>query len=142
MDKKDYANAISQLNQTWLLDRDNTDVYYGFALIVERRDKDPKNAEVLYRQALTKEGVSLETYIDYGRVLLLVQGRADESLEASYRAPDVPPKVRDAQANIAQAHFCKSDFLKACRWAKSARENGDKVPAGFQDQACTRADGG
>lgn len=113
LEKKDYTNAISQLNQAWLLDRDNADVYYGFALIVERRDKDPKNAEVLYRQGLTKKGVSSETYVDYGR-LLLIQGRVDESLEVSYKALDVSPKVRDARANIAQAHYHKSDFLKVC----------------------------
>lgn len=113
LEKKDYTNAISQLNQAWLLDRDNADVYYGFALIVERRDKDPKNAEVLYRQGLTKKGVSSETYVDYGR-LLLIQGRADESLEVSYKALDVSPKVRDARANVAQAHYHKSDFLKVC----------------------------
>lgn len=141
LEKKDYTNAISQLNQAWLLDRNNADVYYGFALIVERRDKDTKSAEVLYRQALTKVDVSPATYVDYGR-LLLVQGRADESLEVSYKALDVSPKVRNARANIAQAHYRKSDFLKACRWAKSARENGDKVPAGIQDEACSRADGG
>lgn len=141
LERKDYTNAVSLLNQAWLLDPSNADVYYGFALIVERRDKDVKSAEALYRQALVKDDVAPETYVDYGRLLLL-QGRADESLEVSYKALDVSPKVRDARANIAQAHYRKLDFLKACRWAKSARENGDKVPMGLQDQACTRADGG
>ncbi|MEC4719813.1 tetratricopeptide repeat protein [Noviherbaspirillum sp. CPCC 100848] len=141
LEKKDYANAISQLNQAWLLDPENADVYYGFARIVEKRDKDMKSAEVLYRQAITKEDVAPETYVDYGRILL-VQGRVDDSLEVSYKALDISPKVRDARINIAQAHYRKSDFFKACRWARSARQNGDNLPAGLQDQACRRADGG
>lgn len=141
LEKKDFANAIFQLNQAWLLDPENADVYYGFALIVEQRDRDMKSAEALYRQAITKEDVAPETYVDYGRILL-VQGRADDSLEVSYKALDISPKVRDARINIAQAHYRKSNFLKACRWARSARENGDKLPAGLQDQACRRADGG
>lgn len=141
LEKKDFANAILQLNQAWLLDPENADVYYGFALIVEQRDKDMKSAEALYRQAITKEDVAPETYVDYGRILL-VQGRADDSLEVSYKALDISPRVRDARINIAQAHFRNSNFPKACRWARSARENGDKLPMGLQDQACRRADGG
>lgn len=141
LEKKDYAHAISQLNQAWLLDPDNADVYHGFALVVERRDQDMMGAEALYRQALAKEDVAPETHVDFGRILLL-QGRADESLEVSYKALDMSPKIRDARANIAEAHYRKSDFLKACRWARSARQNGDKLPMALQDQACTLADGG
>lgn len=141
LEKKDYTNAISQLNQAWLLDPENADVYYGFALIVERRDKDVKTAESFYRQALNKDDVAPETYVDYGRLLLL-QGRADESLEVSYKALDVSPRVKDARVHIAQAHYRQGNFVKACRWAKSAQQNGDNLPKGFQDEACTYADSG
>lgn len=141
LEKKDYTNAISQLNQAWLLDPANADTYHGFALVVERRDKDLKSAETLYRQALLKEDVSPETYIDYGRLLLL-QGRADESLEFLYKALDRSPKARDARAYISQAHNRQGNFLKACRWARSAQQNGDSLPKGFQDQVCARADSG
>lgn len=141
LDRKDYSNAISRMNQAWLLDPGNADVYHGFALIVERRDKDMKGAEALYRQAIKKYNVAPETYVDYGRLLLL-QGRADESLDVSYKALDVSPRVRDARVNVAQAHFRKADYLKACRWAKSALQHGDKLPLGLHDQACIRADGG
>lgn len=141
LEKKDFANAMSRLNRAWLLDPENADVYYGFALVAEQRDKDMESADALYRQAITKEDVAPEIYVDYGRVLL-VQGRTDDSLEVSYKALDISPKVRDARINIAQAHYRKSNFPKACRWARSARENGDKLPVGLQDRACRRAYGG
>jgi Tfp pilus assembly protein PilF len=135
--KADYKSAIRRFNQAWLLDPANGDAYHGFALISTVRDKDADTAEKFFKTALSKPGVNANAYVDYGRFLWVVD-RLDESLVQLQQALKLSPTVRNARSNIAMVYYKKSDFGKACEWARGARDNKDDQSTEFLEEMCKR----
>lgn len=136
--KRDYAHAIFRLNQTWVLEPENGDVYHGFALVSLQRDKNKKAAERFFRIAISKPEVSQDAFIGYGK-FLWSEGRLDEGLEHFYKTLDRWPRVNNARAGIALIYYRKKEFVKACQWARSAREFHDDLQPGLLDDACGRS---
>lgn len=135
--KSDYKNAIKQFNQAWLLDPENGDAYHGFALISTVRDKAAEDAEKYFRLALTKPGVSPSAYVSYGRFLWLVE-RYDEALAQLHKALSLSSTARNARSNIAMIHYKRSEWSKACEWARGAKANNDDLQPNFLEEMCKK----
>ena len=135
--KAEYSQSIRKFNQAWLLDPENGDAYHGFAVITLVRDKAPAAAEKFFRIALSKPGVNVNAYVDYGR-LLWIEERPDESLAHLNKALELSPRAHNARSNIALVHYRARDFSKACEFARAAQKNGDDLPPGFLEEMCSK----
>jgi tetratricopeptide (TPR) repeat protein len=135
--KGDYSTAIKRFNQAWLLDPENGDAYYGFALITAVRDGDPIEIEEFFHMAFKKDDVSVAAYVDYGR-FLWTRERYDESLERLHIALQLEPKAFNARAHISFVHYKLGNFADACEWGKRAKENGDELEDGYLADMCSR----
>jgi Tfp pilus assembly protein PilF len=138
--KKDFKTAMMRFNQAWLLDAENGDTYYGFALVLSERKAPAAEIEKLFLTALSKANVSILARVDYGR-FLWTQKRLDESLVQLQQVVDVAPTVYGAHAHIAYVYFLKRNFDEACRWGKIADDHGVSPTAekGFTAEMCRRA---
>lgn len=135
--KGEHAQAMRKFNQAWLLDPENGDAYHGFAVITVVRDRPVDEAEKFFRMALSKPGVSVNAYVDYGR-LLWIEGRLDESLAQLQKALDLVPRAHNARSNIALVYYKKRDYTKACEFARAANLNGDDLPRDFLEEMCSK----
>ena len=135
--KTDYKTAIRKFNQAWLLDPENGDAFHGFALISTVRDKSADEAEKYFKMALGKPGVNVNAYVDYGRFLWIVD-RFDEALTHLHKALSLAPTARNARSNIAMIHYKKSEWSKACEWARGAKANQDDLQPDFLEEMCKK----
>lgn len=136
--KGDLASAIRKFNQAWLLDPENPNIYHGFALVVAQRDKAVGQAEQLFRMALSRPGVNVNAYVDFGRFLMVLD-RLDESLVQFRKAIEVSPTAPNARSNLSIVYAKKGDYAQACEWAKAARDNHDLLAFGWLESTCGRA---
>jgi Tfp pilus assembly protein PilF len=120
-DKNDYATAIKRFNQAWLLDPDNGDAFEGFAAVVNARDKDSKNAEEFFKQALAKSRHRPVVMSDYG-LFLLRQNRIAEAIPILEQAVTIPDQSPDAQALLAMAYEVMRNPA-ACEAAAKVTDN-------------------
>lgn len=133
--KTEYAQAIRRFNQAWLLDPENGDCYHGFALITLVRDKLPAEADGFFRTAISKPGVNVNAYVDYGRLLWMGE-RLEESLAMLNKALAISPKAHNARGNIALVYYKNKDYAKACEYGRAAQKNGDDLQPGFLEEVC------
>ena len=70
--KGDHATAVKRFNQAWLLDPENGDAYYGFALITAVRDGAPSDIEKFFHMAFERafgiDFLIVRPYIRIGRI--------------------------------------------------------------------------
>jgi Tfp pilus assembly protein PilF len=52
--KQDVATAMSRFNQAWMLDPENGNSYYGFALVTAVRGGQPSEIERFFKLAISK----------------------------------------------------------------------------------------
>ncbi len=135
--KKDYATSMKRFNQAWLLDKENGDAYYGFALITIVRDGLEKDAEKLFKIAISKSGVSVAAHVDYGRFLWTIN-RLDESISRLKTALEINPKAYNAHSHMSHAYYLKGDYSEACRWGKLAEVIGEKQEDGYLEDMCSK----
>jgi tetratricopeptide (TPR) repeat protein len=133
--KGDVASAMSRFNQAWLLDPENGDAYHGFAVVMAQRGEPAAAAEKFFRIAISKPKVGPTAYVDYARFLSL-EGRFDESLAQGQKALAISPTARNARAQISYAYMSKKDPVRACIWAKQAKDNGDALEPGYLEAVC------
>ena len=136
--KGDYSTAIKRFNQAWLLNPENGDSYYGFALVSAQRNDPSEVIDDYFKMALSKPGVNVAAQVDYGRFLWTI-GRYDESLANLHAALEKNPRAYNARAHISFVHYRRGNFEHACRWAIDARENGDFLEPGYQENMCRKA---
>jgi Tfp pilus assembly protein PilF len=129
-DKNDYATAMKRFNQAWLLDPDNGDAFEGFAGVVGTRDKDSKNAEDFFKQALAKPRHRPVVLSDYA-LFLLRQNRLGEAIPILEQAVMIEGMTPDAQALLAMAYEATGN-MAAC--AAAAKVKDDAFPQ-FRDGA-------
>lgn len=135
--KGDHSTAMKRFNQAWLLDPENGDAYYGFALITAVRDRDPDDIEKFFQIAFEKNNASVAAHVDFGR-FLWTQERYDESLENLHMALQLEPSAFNARARISFVQYKLGNFADACEWGKRAEENGDELEDGYLDDMCSR----
>ena len=137
--KKDYATSMRRFNQAWLLDKENGDAYYGFALITAVRDGLNEQSEKLFKIAISKPNVSVAAHVDYGR-FLWVNDRLDESIERLKAAIEIEPKAYNAHGHISYVYYLKKNYSEACKWGKRAEDKGDDLEDGYLEDMCSKAD--
>ena len=111
--KHDIPTAMKRFNQAWLLDPDNGDAFHGFAVLVMERDGDAVQAEVLFRQGLSKPRQSPGIYLDFGRFLLRVKKPAD-AVGPLRKALTFPGMGPDAEALLTLALSESGEREAAC----------------------------
>lgn len=113
----DLATAIKRFNQAWLLDSQYGGAYWGFAVILDDRDKNMVEAERMFVKAgqLLPEDADLQ--VDFGRFLGKTS-RPRRAIEHYEQALSLISNARDAHAGLASAWAALGDFRKALAHAK------------------------
>jgi tetratricopeptide (TPR) repeat protein len=117
--KNDFATAMKRFNQAWLLDPGLGDTYHGFALVLIERDGNDKDAEAMFRKALSLPSTWAGAYSDYGRFLIMKE-RYAEAVAVLERGLAKDPNAPDARGRLAMALFGKGDYRRACAEARAA----------------------
>ena len=136
--KGDLSTAMSRFNQAWLLNPENGNIYHGFAVITSTRGAPPEDVERFFQIAVSKPEVDSNVFVDYGR-FCWTQKQLDKSLAQLNKALQLSSTARNARSNIAFVYYLKDDFPSACKWAKEADQNGDKLEEGFLEDMCEHA---
>lgn len=131
----DRATAMRRFNQAWLLDAANPGAYHGMAVVRATQNATPAEIERLFRLALAQAHDDAAARVDYG-FFLIREGRLDEAMEQLHAALKVDATARNARSHIAFVHYLKADRASACRWARVAQKNGDRLEQGFENDMC------
>lgn len=109
----DFATAARRFNQAFLLEKRDSRVYHGFAIIAQQRFRDAGFAEELFKiaQRLPNRAASLNG--DHGRSLLLAKRPADARPLLEQAVKDTPnsPVV---WADLTFARLLTGDTSGAC----------------------------
>lgn len=130
--------AMRRFNQAWLLNPENGNVFWGFAVTVEARDGDLERAAGFLARARTLLPDDPDLLVDSGR-LMGRMGRIDESIDFFTQALALQPDVATADQGLAISYARKGDFRRALRHAERALERGETLPEPFMEELRTRA---
>jgi Tfp pilus assembly protein PilF len=140
--RDDVANAMRRFNQAWLLDPNNPEVYFGFAVVLHDKGKNCEAATQFERAA------SFGRYVqgmapDAARVMVLC-AIADKSLSEEARsalfarsdalyaeALNNEPNKGYVHASMASALYWRGKYAEAWAAVKFARANGGRLPEQF-----------
>lgn len=139
----DYAKAMRRFNQAWLLNSDNPDVYWGFAMVYHDRGK-PCDAERMIDTALV-HGLSKPIALaDAGRIITLcthanADFSSDEERKTEYarsesmyiRANSESPNNDYILSSWATAYYWRGDYAAAWRKVAEATNVGATLPGAF-----------
>ena len=146
--KGDPATAMKRFNQAWLQDPENGDAFLGFAIVLAGRCDikkelglkcDLDEIEKMFQTAISKPGVGIMAFVDYGRFLWTVE-RYAESLAMSHRALAVDPDAPSARHHISFVHYKLGQYDEACKWGKLAEKHGDESEEGYVEDMCSRGE--
>lgn len=141
-DRDDLANAMRRFNQAWLLDPNNPEAYFGFAVVLHDMGK------FCDASAQFEKAASFGQYIqgmlpDAARVMVLCAAK-DKSLpegtkasmfaraDAMYaEALTREPNKGYVHASMASAFYWRGKYEEAWHAVKDARSTGGRVPEQF-----------
>ncbi len=107
--------AIKRYNQSWLLDSDCYEAYWGFAIVYLVRDKDVANAEEMFAKAASYEPDKGNFYVEYGR-FNEETGRIDEAINLFEKGLSINPKIRDGYVGLIKCNAVKEDMEQISYW--------------------------
>ncbi|NVJ90618.1 MAG: hypothetical protein HWE34_03120 [Methylocystaceae bacterium] len=134
---KNYKTAMERFNQGWLLDPENADSYRGFAVLAAETNKPRTEVEKYFQMALTKNHGSTQAYADFGWYLI-TQNELDKAIVILQKGLKADSKAYNVRSTLAFISYLKKNYPQACKWAKDAKENGDKLEKGFLEDMCQR----
>jgi Tfp pilus assembly protein PilF len=117
---------MKRFNQAWLLDPDNGDAFHGFAVLTMERDRDPVQADALFRRGIAAPRQSPGIWLDYGRFLLMT-GKAAEAVAPLQKALIFPDMEPDAEALLTLALARSGDLAAACAAKARVKDGAQKV---------------
>ena len=140
--RDDLVNAMRRFNQAWILDPNNPEAYFGFAVVLHDKEK---NCEATLQ---FEKAASFGRYIegmspDAARVAVLcaVQDKSvsDEAKAKLFSRADAlylealqrEPKKGYVHASMASAFFWRGMYAEAWASVKLARANGGRLPEPF-----------
>jgi tetratricopeptide (TPR) repeat protein len=119
----DLTSAVKRFNQSWLLDQEAFETYWGFALIHLLRDKDVVNATVMFEKALSLDPDQGRFYVEYGRFLEEHHPVAvDRAIGLFEKGLALDPKLRDGYVGLIRAYVLKRDPKGVRRCFERAKE--------------------
>jgi len=130
--------AIRRFNQAWLLDPDNGNVYWGFAVAIESRDGNLERAAGFLARARKLMPDDAELMVDSAR-LLGRMSKISESIDLYRKALARKPDIASADRGLAISYARMGDFRRALRHAERAIERGESLPEPFLEELRTRA---
>lgn len=119
MARKDFAIAARRFNQAYLLEKRDSRVYHGFALIVLQRFKDLAYAEELFKVAKRLPNALPSLNGDYGHLLMNAR-RAVEARPLLEDAAKQTPSSPVVWTDLAFARLLTDDRPGACDAAAQA----------------------
>lgn len=140
--RDDLANAMRRFNQAWLLDPNNPEVYFGFAVVLHDQGKICEAATQFEKAA------SFRRYVqgmapDAARVIVLCavndKALSEEARSALFARSDAiyaealnnEPNKGYVLASMASALYWRGEHAQAWATVKLARENGGRLPEQF-----------
>ncbi|TAG26152.1 MAG: hypothetical protein EAZ37_10345 [Burkholderiales bacterium] len=138
----DLANAMRRFNQAWLLDANNPEVYFGFAVVLHDKGKHCDSS------AQFEKAASFGRYVqgmlpDAARVIVLCaiedKSLTEEARLALFARSDTlyiealskEPSKGYVYASRASALFWRGNYSASWEAVKQARLNGGRIPEKF-----------
>jgi Tfp pilus assembly protein PilF len=140
--RDDLANAMRRFNQAWLLDPNNPEIYFGFAVVLHDKGK---NCEAVTQ---FEKAASFGRYVqgmapDAARVIVLCaiadKALSEEARSALFARSDAlyaealnsEPNKGYVHASMASALYWRGKYAEAWAAVKLARANGGRLPEQF-----------
>jgi len=122
----DTSTAIRHFNQAWLLDRRNGAAYWGFGVILHKRDGDAAAALKMLRRALRLRPDDPYLMVDYGRVLE-ESGDAGAAKIVFLDAVSLEPDTPYAYVGLVRSYLKENDLQNALLFALEGKDRGDPI---------------
>jgi tetratricopeptide (TPR) repeat protein len=120
---------MRKFNQAWLLDNNNAETYFGFGVILSKREQ-PEKAIEMYGMAIKLNPKYYEAYanrgLDYYR-----NEQYDAAIKDFTNAIKIRPEEGQTYNDRAVAYFVKKEYDKCWEDVCRARELGYKVHPEF-----------
>ena len=140
--RDNLADAMRRFNQAWLLDPNNAEVYFGFAVVLHDKGKNCE-ATTQFERA-TSFGRYIEGMApDAARILVLCavedKSLSEEAKSKLFSRSDAlyaealtrEPNKGYVHASMASASFWRGKYAEAWASVKLARANGGRLPEQF-----------
>jgi tetratricopeptide (TPR) repeat protein len=122
----DMSTAIRRFNHGWLLDRTNGAVYWGFGVVLYKRDGDTKGALKMLARARRLQPDNPYLLVDFGRVLEEVD-RVKEATILFLDAVSLDPKTDNVYVGLVRAYMKDNDLQNALMFAYEGKDKGDPI---------------
>ena len=118
----DLSTAVKRFNQSWLLDKELYETYWGFALVYVLRDHDIPNGSAMFEKALSLRPDQGNFYVEYGRFLEENDaGSLDKAIDLVKKGLAMNPDIRDGYLCLIKANFRKNDFEQMRFWFEQGK---------------------
>jgi len=122
----DLSLAIRRFNQAWLLDRRNGATYWGFGVILYKRDGDLPGAIKMMKRARRLQPGNPHMLVDYGRVLE-ESGKAGDAAVVFLDAVSLDPDTPYAYVGLVRAYLKQNNLQNALLFALEGKDRGDPI---------------
>lgn len=122
----DLSLAIRRFNQAWLLDRRNGAAYWGFGVILFKRDGDLPGAIKMMKRARRLQPGNPHMLVDYGRVLE-ESGKAGDAAVVFLDAVSLDPDTPYAYVGLVRAYLKQNNLQNALLFAQEGKDRGDPI---------------
>jgi len=126
LSQNDIPKAMRRFNQGWLLNPDNGRVFWGFAVVLQIRDKNLDGAVELFEKARKLLPGDPALLVDYGRILE-GGGRQRDAIEKFEAALALDEKIPPAYYGLVRAYLGLGNAEKAHHYAKLGRKMGLQI---------------
>ncbi len=130
--------AMRRFNQAWLLDPENGQVYWGFAVAVEARDNNLERAADFMARARARMPQDAALDVDTAR-LMVRMGKLQAAIDLYKQALELEPNISYADRGLAFAYFGLRDYQRALVHAERALSRGETLPEPFLEDLRTKA---
>jgi Flp pilus assembly protein TadD len=124
--KEDPRTAIKRFNQSWLLDPNNGNAYWGFAIILDVRDKNTSGATEMFERAHELQPKNPRLLSDYGS-FLEKNGRPKKAIEVLRRAISINEKTPSAYEALVKSYLALKDAKMGLRYAQLGKKFGAPI---------------
>ncbi|MDP6873265.1 MAG: tetratricopeptide repeat protein [Alphaproteobacteria bacterium] len=123
LSRNDPAKAMRRFNQGWLLNPNNGRVYWGYAVVLQVRDRNLTGSVEMFERARKLLPNNPELLTDCGRILE-GGGRYKDAIAKFNAALAMDEKIPPAYYGLVRSYLGLKDIQKAAHYAKVGREFG------------------
>lgn len=123
LSKNDPAKAMRRFNQGWLFDPENGRVYWGYAVVLQVRDRNLNDSIAMFERARKLLPNNPDLLTDYGRILE-GGGQYQDAIAKFKAALAMDENIPPAYYGLVRSYLGLKDIQKAAHYAKVGREFG------------------